>query len=342
MLGMTGDDRAPVAVRDADGSEVLAPYYAFDRKGLTLVDSDYLLRTEGGYFYASATKEYLAPAIKNGANQLTVAIRILPRVVETAAPATIAAYGELDKEPLLEIWQKGKEIGISLNAGEVARSQTLLTLENAKPLHLAVIITPEAITWYRDAVEVGKADGFKGDTTAWPAGIVFFGNAASESRPWLGEFEFFEFHNQALDAAAITKLHEAAVKEIGNRLEVEPVTIEGTLLARSEYPKPWDPGFTYTEVLSICEYKVDKVISGDYKGEKMRIAEWMFVDRIFLTNSQKAIGSKHTLTVVELDQQPQLATTEQANTLELDIDADVYYAHGPVVALPADKQPKGN
>jgi hypothetical protein len=118
------------------------------------------------------------------------------------------------------------------------------------------------------------------------------------------------------------------------------IVLEGTLLARSDYPRPWDEGFTYRDVLSLCEYRVDRVARGAYKGARIRVAEWMYVDRIFLANSATAIGARRTLEVEELDANPQLSTTHRADSLDLDMDAVVYYDRGPLEALPASQQPK--
>lgn len=341
MVAMTGNDRAPVAVHDAAGNEVLDPYYAFDRKGLTLVDSDYVLRCEGGIFYGEDTRDYLALSLRNSGNSLTLGLYLHPRTLESKIQGCIAAYGDPKDLPLVSLIQKENKLLLIINEAKEPKVIELCALENLDPLHLMVSVSGREIIAYRNGAKCGNWPGVSGDITQWPAGILFFGNANNGKFPWRGSFEFFEFYNKALDHAAVKTRYDHAVAEIKNRPPRATITFEGILNARSEYPKPWDPGFTYSEVLSICEYSVEKVLSGEYSGKTIRVAEWMYVDRIFLTNSQKAIGSVSRLTVDQLDQRSNLTTTERADTLDIDIDAVVYYAPGPIEALPPDKQPEG-
>lgn len=342
ILAMTGDDREPVIVRDADGEAVLDPYYEFDRKGLALVDMDYSLRLEGGLFYGEATREYLGEALKNSGNAVTLGVYVRPRkrAATGEARGCLAAYGDPEKTPLMAVWQDKDKLVLTLGADKPVEIK-LLQIENKAPFHLAVAVGPDQITWYRNAVRGGKAEGFKGDMAKWPAGMPFFGNARKGAHPWRGRVEFFELHNRTLNPEEIQAMYANAKKEIKGRPGMPSITFEGALLARSEYPKPWDPGYTYSEVLSVCEYRVEKLVSGEYTSDKIRVAEWMFVDRIFLTNSRKPVGSRHRLTVEPLDQHAHLSTIERADTLELDMDAEVYYARGPIEALPPDEQPKG-
>lgn len=340
VLAMTGDERAPVVVRNASGAEVLDPYYAFDRKGLTLVDADYVLRTEGGLFYGENTREYLADALKNSGNTLTLMLYLHPRTLNQVQRGCVAAYGDPNGVALLALWQEKESLLLTLN-GERPQTLKLLKLESLEPFHLAVVVSHDQVLACRNGASAATLPGYGGDMAKWPDGIPYFGNAQKGTAPWRGSIEFLELYNQALEPSALKLRYEHAVGEIKNRPARPVITFAGTLMARSEYPKPWDPGFTYSEVLSICEYSVEKVIAGEYSGKKIRVAEWMYVDRIFLTNSQKKIGSKHCLSVDQLDQRSNLTTTERADTLDLDVDAVVYYAPGPVEPLPPDQQPKG-
>lgn len=340
ILAMTGDDRQPVEVRNAEGEAVLDPYYAFDRKGLALVDMDYSLRLEGGLFYGEATREYLGEALKNSGNAVTVGLFIRPRTLKADGRGCLAAYGEPDGEPLLAVWQEKDALSLALAAPEPV-VVPLLEMESVEPFHLAVAIGRDAIVWYRNGTRVGTAAGYNGDIAGWPPGIPFFGNARKGAQPWRGRLEFFELHSRALSPDGIRAMYANAMDEIKSRPAMPSITFEGVLLARSKYPKPWDPGYTYSEVLSIGEYRIEKLIGGEYAGEKIRVAEWMYVDRVFLTNSRKTVGSRHVLTVERLDRHAHLTTTERADTLELDLDAEVHYARGPIEPLPPDQQPKG-
>jgi len=338
ILEMTGDDTVPVKVWNALGKPVLDPYYAFDKKGLVLVGKDYSLRLDGGRFFSAGAEEYLGGCLKNSSGELTISIYINPAKMNQKGKGCIVGYGPSKGDFYFSLMQEKDALVFTSNKS--SKNIQLLKLKDDKPFHLVFTVSSQKVIIYQNSKKVGSQPGIKSDFSKWENGQLFFGNNAAGTYPWNGRLERFSLFNKALISDEVVKVANASLKEIKEIGTSPTITFEGTLLERSKYPMPWKEGFTYREVLTVCEYMINKVIKGNFKKKKIRVAEWAYVDRIFLKNIRKKIGSVQTLMVEDFNDNPQLATLERADTLELDIDAVTYYDLSPLVALPKNEYPK--
>jgi hypothetical protein len=337
ILEMTGDDRRPVNVWNSNGKPVLDPYYAFEKKGLALIGRDYSLRLEGGRFFSGGAEEYLGVDLQRADGELTLTACIQPATLNQ--DGCVIGYGPPRGKPLFVLTQEKDALTFTLGASE-SRKIKLLELKSAEPLHVVLSVGKKEIVFYTNGQKTAAFPGNDDDFSAWEKGILFFGNDITGAHPWRGAIERASLYNKSLTPEEASAAAGPVLEEIRKREPVPRVEFKGTLLAQSKYPMPWDEGFTYRDVLSINEYKVNAVIQGEYKEEKIRVAEWMYVDRVFLANSQKKIGTEYKLIVERLSANPQLSTIQRGNTLELDLDAVVHYDLGSLEALPESQQPK--
>ncbi len=339
LLGVTDDPESPVRLLDAEGELPFGSFFALEQQGLVLLGRDNALRLEGGRFFSEGAEKYLASGLRRNVNQLTLAAWIDPAAARVDAEGVLIAYAPAEGGPHFALLQKGDALVFRVNAA-APRDVEAMKLTDDKPFHLLLSVGPDGFVVYRNGRKVSEHTSPPGHFADWKPGMLHFGNDPSGDHPWVGRLERAELHNVALAPADAKKLAEGVIEDIAARDQAPRLTFEGTLTARSKYARPWDPGFTYKLVLSVCEYKVDKIVAGEYEGDTIRVAEWMYVNRIFLDNSTKKIGSKHRLTVELLDDNPQLSTIQRDDTLDLDLDLDVYYNLGPLKALPPDQQPK--
>lgn len=339
ILEMTGDDTEPVKVWDASGQSVLDPYYAFEKKGLVLVGRDYSLRLDGGRFFSAGAEEYLNGCLKSSSGVMTIAVYINPVSLKLKDSGCIIGFGPKEGNGLFSLAQKKKTLLFKF--GEKLSSKVkLLNLSDSKPFHLILTFGKKEIVVYRDGKKVGTHSIVRSQYVDHKKSLLFFGNDEDGKNDWHGRLERFSLYNKVLSKEEASKISKLVLKDIKELGGVPTIEFTGKLLARSKYPMPWKEGFTYREVLTVCEYEVTKVLNGDYKKKKIRVAEWAYVDRIFLKNIRKKIGSKQQLIVEEFDENPQLATLERADTLELDIDATTYYDLSPLKALSKKDYPK--
>ncbi|HOX06182.1 MAG TPA: LamG domain-containing protein [Planctomycetota bacterium] len=344
IVEMTAED-PPVKVWGADGQPVLTFTGSFDRKGLALLTSDYGMRLEGGCFFSGAVEDHLGPSLKNAGGELTFSAHIQPATASQDGTGCLLGYAPPKGELLFAVTQEKDALTFRASpSGAEPVKVELCRLKDAKPFHLTVTVAKGAVLCYRDGVKAAALPGIKGDFSGWANGILYFGNDRAGKLPWRGVVEQAALYNRALSADEVAKAAASVLEEVRKRAPVARVEFEGKLLSRPTYPMPWKEGFTYREVLAICEYQVDKVIAGDCKEPKIYVTEWMYVDKIFLAGSRREIGSKRRLSVELFSTHPQFNKVERALPVDLDpergLDRDVYYDHGPLQALPEAEQPK--
>ena len=337
LLAMTGDERSPVKVWDPAGKPVLDPYYAFEKKGLALIARGYSLRLEGGCFFSGGAEEYLGGGLRNSGGELTLSAYVNPAAASQREAGCIIGYGPGKGDLLFALMQEKDALTFRINAGP-PRTVKLAKLDSAEPFHL-VLAVGKKIAFYKNGKKAKEHRGVEGDFSAWRDGRLFFGNDGNGTHPWRGRIERAALYNRALGADEVAKAAGRVLKGIAEREPVPQVELTGVLLKRSKYRMPWGEN-TYREALSVCEYRVKKVVRGEYKEKKIRVAELMFVDRIFLTNSRKRIGGEYRLVVEEMADNPQMSKIERGDSLEMDIDAVLYVELSPLEALPKDRQPK--
>lgn len=339
LLVMTGDEAGPVKVWNAQGEAVFTPYYALAKKGLGLTDRNLGLCMEGGCFFSAGAEDVLGAGLAISKGEFSLSAYVIPKDPGATGDGCIVGYGPAGKSTSFALAQHTD--GFRLKFGELA-NETVQFHEKpaAHPVHLIVTADKGEITLYTNGVKSEAQKHQIAGSRSWGQGLLWIGNDGTGAHAWHGQVERVTLYNKALSAEEAKALADAFLKEAKERPAVERIEFKGTLLAQSRYPKPWDEGFTYRDVLSVSEYKVNEVVRGTYKSEKIRVAEWAYVDRIFLTSSQKKIGQTCRLLVEPLNSNPQLSTIQRGDTLEMDLDAEVFYDLTPIQALPESQQPK--
>jgi len=336
LLEISGDEDDPVRVWGLNGKQVLAPYQ-LQRRGLALLDGEYSLRLEGGSYFSEGAEEHLGGGLRAGKDQLSLSVYVYPATFSQEGSGCIAGYAPKGGKPLFALKQEKNALVFTMAAAKPVRV-TLAKLDSTKPFHLIVTASEKEIVFYRNGKKTGAHPGLAGDFSTWKNGRLYFGNDEKGTCPWRGRIEKFALYNQALGAAQAGKVASAALKEIADRQPPARVELVGTLLKRSKYRMPWGEN-TYRDGLAECEYRVKKVIRGEYKEKKIRVAELMFVNRIFLTNSRRKVGGEYRLVVEELDGNLRMSKVERG-LLEPDFDLVVHVEVGPFKALPKGQQPK--
>ncbi len=336
LLEMTDEEADPVKVWNSKGETVLAPFQ-LTKKGLALLDGEFSLRLEGGRYHTAGAEEHLAANLRNAAGELTISAYVYPETLESKGRGCIIGYAPKDGGFLFALTQQKNELHFSIAAPKPVEI-SLAELDSKKPFHLALTVSRKEIVFYRDGKKAGTHPGIAGDFSAWKPGRLYFGNDEKGSCPWRGKIERAALYNRALSAGEVGKAAKSVLDMIADRGPVERIELVGKLLERSTYRMPWGEN-TYREALAECDYQVVKVLRGKYEGKKIRVAELMFVDRIFLTNSRKQVGREYRLVVEELDGNLRMAKVERG-LLDPDMDLILYVEMSPLEALPADQQPK--
>ena len=127
--------------------------------------------------------------------------------------------------------------------------------------------------------------------------------------------------------------HAAFAEKLKGRKPVPRIEIQAKLLAKTKAPKFEDIA-PYTQATAVYEYEVGKVISGQCKEKKIRVAHHTLIDRKMLPASQAEIGKSYTLELEPLEANPQLDIDLPRDDLPLDLNAVLYYDVGPLRKTP--------
>lgn len=339
LLEMTDDESDLVKVWSSKGETVLAPFQ-IEKRGLALFDGECSLRLEGGRYSSAGAEEHLGANLRNAGGELTLSAYISPATANSKTKGCVIGYAPKGGDFLFALMQEKDALTFMINTGKAAAVR-LTKLASTKPFHLAITVGNKEIVFYRNGKKAGTHPGIKGGFSAWKPGRLYFGNDEKGSCPWRGRIERAALYNKALGSGEVKKIVGAVLELVADRDPAERVELVGKLLERAKYRMPWGEN-TYPEGLAECDYQVTKVIRGKYKEKKIRVAELMFVDRIFLSNSRKQVGKEYRLVVEELDANPQMAKVERG-LLEVDedsIDIVLHAEMSPLEALPKSQQPK--
>ena len=127
--------------------------------------------------------------------------------------------------------------------------------------------------------------------------------------------------------------HAAFAEKLKGRKPVPRIEIQAKLLAKTKAPKFEDIA-PYTQATAVYEYEVGKVISGQCKEKKIRVAHHTLIDRKMLPASQAEIGKSYTLELEPFEANPQLDIDVPRDDLPLDLNAVLYYDVGPLRKTP--------
>ena len=92
------------------------------------------------------------------------------------------------------------------------------------------------------------------------------------------------------------------------------ITLEGELVFKSRIGDPKQT--PYKDSLYAVEYKVTKVVEGDYAEDAVLVYHWAFRDRKLLESSRYAIGSVRRLTLVPFVTKKELKGVNSSNDSE--------------------------
>jgi len=116
------------------------------------------------------------------------------------------------------------------------------------------------------------------------------------------------------------------------RKKLPPIDVRARLLAVTKTPAP-EAIAPYSDALVVCEYEVDKVLTGTYSRDKLRVAHWGMLDLKKTAIARAGIGDALRLVVSPFQDHPDLAGQFVTDALTEDYDLELYYSE---VSFPAE------
>ena len=322
--------KAPGAVFALRNGSNITPVLAFDTKGRDLMAFNLATRgrsllgrfnelvCDGGSFHAQDAGTWAGQQVaKSGA--FTLEAMISPAATAPQAPGVVLAFGDDKGEDAALLQDK---TGLSLRLG-AAKPIELFASDAGKPVHVLVTCGKDKWTAYRDGKSAGSGT-LTASPPAWGARQILLGAAWSGADAWRGRMEAVAIFPRVLTAEEAAQQAAASKALQDGRKPAATVRFKGTLVRQAK-TSSLEEIRPYTRSLSVAEYKVDKVLAGEWKQPNIIVLHWMIMDAKRLPIADRKPGAEVELSVEPLDQNPQLESSRRDEISDVDLDAVLFY-----------------
>lgn len=282
-----------------------------DLRGEALHTKDLKLSTRGGWGETGEAGKKMGEAFaKTG--QVSVEFVVTP---ETNQKGTILSFRS-GKAKGFRVEQNGSTLLVYSGLGDSPVIWNDL-MKNAKPYHLILLADGGNL----ELIVNGKSTGkklFRIDLAGQRVDAFEIGDS---SGGWHGVISGIAIYNTVLSPKDIAE-NSRLVAQRTVAIDKQPIILMGTLLESTEIPAPDSIG-AYRRALVVNSYAVDTIVQGEYKQDRILVAEWAILDRKIV--KQYAEITKSERLVLEIfDEHPEL----EGERLMMDIfepDLDMYY-----------------
>lgn len=302
----------PVIAFDAKGRELFG--FSCAARGRALPGAAFEMVCDGGSFLARDAGKWIGTKLAT-APGFAVEATIVPALSRPDSPATVLSYGES-----FALRQQGG--GLSMTCGGGAAVE-LFPLEAGQPVHVLISCNGKEWTAYRDGRKAA-AGSLPATRASWAQADLVMGSQADGSEAWRGRMEAVAIFPVALSAENAASQAEAAAALRAGRPAISPLKFRGTLVRQATTSSLEDIR-PYSRSLTAAEYKVDAVLSGDWKEPTITVLHWMIMDGKRLPLADRKPGTAVELSVQPLAQQPQLEGSRRDELPDTDLDAELFY-----------------
>lgn len=309
------DITSPLIAFDAKGRELMA--FNCATRGRALIGRFYDLVCDGGSFLATDAGTWTGMQVaKSGA--FTLELTAVPAAARPAARGIVLCYGN-DKGEDLALLQDGAGLSLRVGSGEPV---SLFAPEAGKPVH--VVVACEGGKWsaYRDGEPV-RSGAFASAPSPWVPREIVLGSSWAGAEPWKGRLDGIAIFPRALTAAEAAGEFAALRAVHAGRKPATTLRFRGSL-TRQAKTSALEQIRPYTRSLTSAEYKVEQVLSGEWKEPTITVLHWMIMDGKRLPIADRQPGAKVELTVQRIEDNPQLESCRR-DEIEGDVALDLFY-----------------
>ncbi|MFW2367805.1 MAG: LamG-like jellyroll fold domain-containing protein [Desulforhopalus sp.] len=237
---------------------------------------------------------------------------------ETPQQGTIMNFGSHEKV-VLEILQKGEDLIVTgTPGGSSIQWQGVLPSNRANKLALVI-----------DGVQVdlladGKSHGRKDLPINFKKLSIDVFTLGDKAGKWNGRLENLALYNKVFSASDIQG-HVQLISDKQAQRDSKPVSrlfAEATLLETTDIPAPDGIG-AYRRALVVNTYSVDRLVEGEYKEDRVLVAEWAILDRK-IVKQYSEVPESELLVLEKFDAHPELEGERQMMDI-FEPDLEMYY-----------------
>ncbi|MEZ5333465.1 MAG: LamG-like jellyroll fold domain-containing protein [Thermoanaerobaculia bacterium] len=323
LLWQTGD--APNLVHDPE--EGVDRTIRLEPANRAHLDHFFRMVTGGGFFSTGEEEGNRLRWALQATNELTLELTLRPAVPsQTGRVVSFAGRGGEN----FSLWQRGEVFGWTLRVGSPRGEHPDASIEIGRlpadrPSHLVLTHAPSSTRVWVDGELRLESREVRGDFFQFRTLPLTVGSRAGGGGDWAGTVEGLAVWNRVLADEEIREDHlryrmlterrrVIAVREA----EAEVVAVSETPTAQSITP--------YTRALRTVDYRVERWISGEPEGERIRVVEWALLDGRPLP--APAPGDRERLRLERFADNPQLEGLYLSDTLGNTQPGPLLYAPG--------------
>lgn len=306
---------SPKVTLDANGRELLA--FECETRGRALFGRFHELVCDGGSFAAKNAGQWIGLQVAKS-RAFTIELTLTPAEATPNARSVAIAYGDYKGEDFSLLHDK---TGLSLRLGDTEPVR-LFAPDAGKPVHLLIACDKDKWTAYRDGYPL-RTGTMSASTPTWNARELVMGATWSGADPWRGRIENIAVFARALSAEEAAVEASAAKALLTGRKSATTIRFRGTLIrqARTSELKEIHP---YTRSLTAAEYKVEKVLDGEWKQPTITVLHWMIMDARRLPIADRKPGVVVELSVGRLNDHPQIEDSRR-DEIEDNLGEESFY-----------------
>ncbi|HYG74960.1 MAG TPA: LamG-like jellyroll fold domain-containing protein [Planctomycetota bacterium] len=274
LVWEAGNQNARNRVLD-DKGEMRALVFA--NTGKAVFDGHYRMQLAGGAFTYAETAPVIQAIKESG--EFTFELLLNSESLAMPGERTIAVLGNSSERNLALIQQAGRLHVVyrtDQNKGNELSRDSLGALPSEGPVHVLIRFRAGRFDCLINGnrVEAGALSNAK--LTNWSVVPLSIGDG-SGARAWQGRICRIALYSRFLsdDEARAQFVCSSAMEK--SRQPVTRLEVEATLVTRSKIPTLAEIS-PYRSALVACEYKVEKVLSGTYTGQTIRVINWGLLD----------------------------------------------------------------
>jgi Concanavalin A-like lectin/glucanases superfamily/WD40-like Beta Propeller Repeat len=284
-----------VVANDGSGKPLFETHYSLTPKGLALYGSVNEMRLEGGAFFARKVgPSFIRSMGRTRAFSLQLWMRASTHKLQREG--TIMAFSSAKSGTSFALIQKGDTL--ACRVGSLKKFE-LCRLTGVRLRQVVLTCKPGELMAYVDGRQVLRKAIVKAGPASWKTGDLVFGNTAQMNRPWKGRIEGVAIHSRALAAGEIATDHAAYARKLKIRKAPEKIRVRARMTAASGIGNHKES--TYPMAYAVNEWEVEKVLKGNLKARRVRVAHWVWLDKKLVKMAGAKPGSVQELVLEPLE-----------------------------------------
>jgi hypothetical protein len=302
-----------------------------DARGTARYTHNRSMDTFGGAFKAlEANEDLLAALVDSG--EMTIELTLNSDNAMQNGPARIVSFSENATSGNFTLSQRKGDLVFQMRTSENTNVSTpipLMQVPANRATHVAITYASGQLTAYHDGEQVTQTNAFNGTFSNWEPMNLIIGSEWDGTLGWHGSVEGIAIYDKALSSDLIRKSAVAYQSLRTERAQVKTHKVKARLLSRSTRPTLVEIA-PYQEALSLHEFEVTESTSAELPvGKRFRGAAWVWRNAKTPPIVNSPIDSDISMTLTRFGDNPQLKSIYLADTLDFDVDVEVYYLVRP-------------